>query len=136
MVGICIIIDFFAALTVIFAKIGVKGIDPDLATAIRTIVILFVAWGIVIAKGSLPGINTFSKNTIVFLVLSGLATGLSWIFYFKALQIGKVSQVAVVDKMSLVIVVFLSSILLNEVITWQTIAGTSLIITGSVILIL
>lgn len=126
----------FAALTAIFAKVGVRGVDSDLATALRAIVILLTAWGIVAVKGSISGIHALSKNTIVFLTLSGLATGLSWIFYFKALQAGKVSQVVAVDKMSVVLAIILSVIFLNEAISWKIIAGASLIIAGTIILIL
>ena len=90
----------FASLTAIFAKIGIAGVNSNLATAIRTIIILLVAWGIVLARGEAKGIATLSKHNLLFLVISGIATGLSWIFYFKALQIGKVSQVAPVDKLS------------------------------------
>src|SRR3569833_1914959 len=84
----------FAALTAIFAKVGIKGMDSDLATAIRTVVILVIAWGIALFKGSAENIGGLSKTNWLFLALSGCATGLSWIFYFKALQLGKVSQVA------------------------------------------
>lgn len=85
---------FFAALTAIFAKVGIKGVDTDLATAIRTVIILVIAWSIAFFKGSAFTIGTLTKQNFFFLILSGLATGLSWVFYFKALQLGKVSQVA------------------------------------------
>ena len=91
---------FFAAITAILAKLGVKGISGNLATAIRTIVILFIAWGIVAFSGELKEIKTLSKNNIIFLVLSGVATGLSWIFYFKALETGPVSKVAPAKKVT------------------------------------
>jgi bacterial/archaeal transporter family protein len=126
----------FAALTAIFAKIGVKDINSDLATAIRTVVILIIAWGIVFARGQVNGISSISRNTLIFLVLSGLATGLSWIFYFKALQIGKVSQVAPVDKLSVAIAIILSAVFLHEILTWQMMLGGGLIIAGTIILIL
>ena len=100
----------FASLTAIFAKIGIAGVNSNLATAIRTVIILIVAWGIVIARGETKGIPALSKNNIIFLVISGIATGLSWIFYFKALQIGKVSQVAPVDKLSVALTIVLSVI--------------------------
>ena len=87
----------FASLTAIFAKVGVKNIDSDLATAIRTVVILILVWGIALYKGVIPSLQNLNKQNWIFLVLSGWATGLSWLFYFKALQIGKVSQVAPVD---------------------------------------
>lgn len=127
---------FFAALTAIFAKIGVKNINSDLATAIRTVVILLVAWGIVFARDQAKGIHLLSKHTVLFLVLSGIATGLSWIFYFKALQLGEVSQVAPVDKLSVAIAIILSAVFLNEVLTWQTMLGASFIIAGTIILII
>jgi transporter family protein len=127
---------FFAALTAIFAKIGVKDVNSDLATAIRTVVILVVAWGIAIARGSTNGIMGISRHTLLFLVLSGLATGMSWIFYFKALQLGKASQVAPVDKLSVALVIILSVIFLGEALTWQTAVGGALIICGTLVLIL
>ena len=127
---------FFAALTAIFAKIGVKGIDTDLATAIRTVVILVLAWGIVIFRGGLGGINTLNKTNWLFLVISGCATGLSWIFYFKALQIGKVSQVAPIDKLSVAISIVLAVIFLGEPLTWKNAMGALLIIGGTFVLIL
>jgi len=126
----------FAALTAILAKIGIKNVNSDLATAIRTIVILLVAWGIVIARNNLSGINTLTKTNWIFLCLSGLATGLSWIFYFKALQLGKVSQVAPVDKLSVAIAIMLSVIFLGETLTLKTGIGAALIIGGTIILIL
>ncbi|WP_160710715.1 EamA family transporter [Chitinophaga solisilvae] len=124
----------FAALTAIFAKIGVAGIPSDLATAIRTVVILVMAWGIVLARGAYRGVS-ISRHTLVFLVLSGLATGLSWIFYFRALQAGKVSQVAPVDKLSVALTIVLSAVFLQESITWKTGIGALLIIAGTLVLI-
>jgi bacterial/archaeal transporter family protein len=126
---------FFAALTAIFAKVGIKGVDTDLATAIRTVVILIIAWGIAIFRGGAATMNTLSKQNILFLCLSGIATGLSWIFYFKALQIGKVSQVAPVDKMSVAIAIILSVIFLGEAMTWKMGIGAGLIICGTLVLI-
>ena len=125
----------FAALTAIFAKVGIKGVDTDLATAIRTVVILIIAWAIALFKGSISSAATLSKQNILFLCLSGVATGLSWIFYFKALQIGKVSQVAPVDKMSVAIAIILSTIFLNEPLTLKTTIGALLIIGGTLVLI-
>jgi len=127
---------FFAALTAVFAKIGIKGVDSDLATAIRTVIILIIAWVIAFAKGSVTSIGTLSKQNFLFLGLSGLATGLSWIFYFKALQIGKVSQVAPVDKLSVAIAIILSVLFLGEALTWKNAVGAVLIISGTVVLIL
>jgi transporter family protein len=126
----------FAALTAIFAKVGVKDVNSDLATAIRTIVILVVAWSIAIFRGGAVSINTLSKQNLIFLTLSGLATGLSWVFYFKALQLGKVSQVAAVDKLSVALVIVLAVLFLGEAITLKTAIGALLIIAGTIILIL
>lgn len=100
----------FAALTAIFAKIGIKGVDTDLATAIRTVVILILAWGIAFFRGGTSTMQTLTKQNLIFLSLSGIATGLSWIFYFKALQLGKVSLVAPVDKMSVAFAIILAVI--------------------------
>ena len=126
---------FFAALTAIFAKVGIKGVDTDLATAIRTVVILVIAWAIAFVRGGASTIQLLTKQNILFLCLSGVATGLSWIFYFKALQLGKVSQVAPVDKMSVAIAIVLSSIFLGEVLDTKTIIGALLIIIGTLVLI-
>ncbi len=126
----------FAALTAIFAKIGIKGVDTDLATAIRTVVILVLAWGIALFKGSTVTIPTLTKQNLIFLSLSGVATGLSWIFYFKALQLGKVSQVAPVDKMSVVFAMLLAVIFLGEPFTLKTAIGAGLIVAGTLVFIL
>jgi len=126
---------FFAALTAIFAKIGIKGVDTDLATAIRTAVILIIAWGIAFSRGATSGIGGVTKTNWTFLVLSGCATGLSWICYFKALQLGEVSQVAPVDKLSVAIAIVLAVIFLGEPLTWKMAVGASLIICGSLVLI-
>jgi transporter family protein len=127
---------FFAALTAVFAKVGIRGVDSDLATAIRTVVILIIAWMITFVKGSAASITTLSKQNFLFLGLSGIATGLSWIFYFKALQIGKVSQVAPVDKLSVALAILLSVLFLGEALTWKNAIGAVLIIAGTLILIL
>ena len=126
----------FAALTAIFAKIGVKNIDTDLATAIRTVVILLLAWSLALFKGVVPAMQNLTKQNWLFLILSGCATGCSWIFYFKALQVGKVSQVAPVDKLSVALTIILSVIFLGEALTWKTAIGALLIIAGTVVLIL
>jgi transporter family protein len=126
---------FFAALTAVFAKVGIKGIDSDLATAIRTVVILFIAWSIAFWKGSVSTIGGLSKQNFLFLGLSGIATGLSWIFYFKALQLGKVSQVVPVDKLSVALAILISVIFLGEVLTWKTAIGAGLVIAGTIVLI-
>lgn len=126
---------FFASLTAIFAKIGVSNVNSDLATAIRTVVILVVAWGIALARGELKGFADISKHSLIFLVLSGLATGLSWIFYYKALQIGKVSQVAPVDKLSVALTIVLSVFILKEAISLKVAIGAVMIIMGTLVLI-
>src|SRR5476651_1992415 len=123
---------FFAALTAIFAKVGIKGVDTDLATAIRTVVILLIAWAIVIFKGGADGIGGLTKNNWIFLALSGCATGLSWICYFKALQLGKVSQVAPIDKLSVALAIILAVVFLGETISVKTGVAAALIITGTV----
>ena len=125
----------FAALTAIFAKVGIKGVDTDLATAIRTVVILVIAWGIAFIRGGAYTIHSLTKQNIIFLCLSGVATGLSWIFYFKALQLGKVSQVAPVDKMSVAIAIILAIVFLGEPLTFKTAMGALLIIGGTLVLI-
>ncbi len=125
----------FAALTAILAKIGIKGVDSNLATAIRTVVILVLAWGIVYFRGGLDQIGLLTRTNLVFLGLSGVATGLSWIFYFRALQLGKVSQVAPVDKLSVALAIILSVVFLGEKLTWHTGLGAALIISGTLVLI-
>ncbi|HEY2347526.1 MAG TPA: EamA family transporter [Puia sp.] len=126
----------FASLTAIFAKIGVTNVNSNLATAIRTVIILLIAWGIVFFRGEQKSMQTLSKHNLFFLVVSGLATGLSWIFYFKALQLGKVSQVAPVDKLSVALTILLSVIFLGEALSWKTAIGALLIIGGTAVLIL
>jgi bacterial/archaeal transporter family protein len=126
----------FASLTAIFAKIGITGVNSNLATAIRTIIILIVAWGIVLARGETKGIAALSRQNLLFLVISGIATGLSWIFYFKALQLGQVSQVAPVDKLSVALTIVLAVIFLGEALTVKAAIGALLIIAGTVVLML
>lgn len=126
----------FASLTAIFAKMGVAGVNSDLATAIRTIVILLLAWGIVLARGEAKGMAALSRHNLIFLILSGVATGLSWIFYFKALQTGKVSQVAPVDKLSLALTILLSVVFLGEALNIKTAIGAALILAGTMVLVL
>jgi transporter family protein len=125
----------FAALTAIFAKIGIKGVDTDLATAIRTVIILILAWAIALFKGSHDGISSLTKTNWTFLILSGCATGLSWICYFRALQLGKVSQVAPVDKLSVALAIALSVLFLGEPLTLKNSIGALLIIGGTIVLI-
>ena len=118
---------FFAALTAIFAKTGVKDINSDLATAIRTTVILFITWGIVLFGSHLDEIKNIPRHAWLFLLLSGAATGLSWLFYFKALQTGDVSRVAPIDKLSVVITICLSFLFLKEPVSPHVIIGALLI---------
>lgn len=125
----------FAALTAIFAKIGIKGVDTDLATAIRTVVIIILAWAIVFVKGTNNTIGTLTRQNWTFLILSGCATGLSWICYFKALQLGKVSQVAPVDKLSVALAIILAAVFLGETLTLKTGIAAALIISGTLVLI-
>lgn len=124
----------FAAFTAIFAKMGVSNINSNLATGIRTIIILVLVWSIVFIKGEAKDIGSLSKFNLIFLVLSGVATGLSWLFYFKALQIGKVSQVAAVDKLSIAIAIILSIFFFKETLTLKTAIGALLIIGGTILL--
>lgn len=125
----------FAALTSILAKIGIKGVDSNLATAIRTVVIIILAWTIVFSTGAQHGITSLSKRNWTFLILSGLATGLSWIFYYKAISIGKVSQVAPIDKSSIVLTLILSFFVLNEQFTVKTLVAGSLITAGTFVML-
>lgn len=123
----------FAGLTAVLAKAGVKGIDPNLATAIRTVVVLVLAWSIAVYRG----FGTLSKATAwtwLFLGLSGLATGASWLCYFRALQLGDASKVAPVDKLSVVVAMFLAMLFLGEHLTWRHWMGAAFIVTGAVII--
>lgn len=126
---------FFAALTTIFAKVGVESVGSNLATAIRTVVILAVAWGIVWAKGEWQGWGEISQKTLLFLVLSGLATGLSWLCYFRALQLGPASLVAPIDKSGLILILIFSAMFLGEPFTLQAVLGTGLMLAGTLVLL-
>lgn len=126
----------FAAATSILAKIGIKGVDSNLATAIRTVVITVFAWGIVWAQGSVKQLSTLNRTTWIFLILSGLATGLSWLFYFRALQLGEASRVVPIDKLSLVLAVVMAIVFLHEKLTWPTAVGSVLITTGVLVMAL
>ena len=122
----------FAALTAIFAKIGVRGINSD----IRTVVILLITWGIVLCGGHMGEIKDIGRHAWIFLILSGIATGLSWLFYFKALQSGEVSRVAPIDKLSVVITICLSFVLLKEPVSMRVIIGALLITGGSIVMLI
>ena len=126
---------FFAALTAIFAKMGVKDVNSDLATAIRTTIILLITWGIVIVGNHQAEVKTIGSHTWIFLILSGCATGLSWLFYFKALQMGDVSRVAPIDKLSVVITICLSFLILKEPVNAKVIVGALLITAGSLVML-
>jgi len=126
----------FAAATAILAKIGVQGVPSNLATAIRTAVILVFAWGIVFATGERRALMNISLRTFTFLVLSGIATGLSWLAYFRALQLGPASRVAPVDKLSLALTLVLSVLVLKEQITWKLLTGVGLITAGVLVTLL
>jgi Predicted membrane protein len=127
---------FFASLTAIFSKMGVRGVDSNLATAIRVSFILLLTWGIVFFTGAAKEIRSLSWHTLFFIFLSAIATGLSWLFYFKALQLGDVSKVAAIDKLSVALTIFLAILLLNEPVDLKTIVGGLLITCGSLALLL
>ncbi len=126
----------FAALTSILAKIGINGVDSNLATAIRTVVVLIMAWGLVFMTGVQKQISNIGARSWLFLVLSGIATGLSWLFYYRALQMGDASRVVPIDKSSVVISMVLAFVVLKEQLTWQSIVGGLMITAGTFVLIL
>ena len=126
----------FAALTAIFAKLGVTGINSNLAMAIRVGFILILTWSIVLVTGAAKEIRHISGHNLLFLLLSAVGTGLSWLFYFKALQLGDASKVAPIDKLSVAITIFLAIVFLGEPASLKTIAGGLLITLGSLILLL
>ena len=126
---------FFAALTAILAKVGVSGINSNLATAIRTTVVLALSWGIVLAGGSGKQIAALTGKPVLFLIFSGFATGLSWLCYFKALELGDVSKVAPIDKLSVVFAMILAFLFLREPVSVQVLAGGCLILLGSLVIL-
>lgn len=126
----------FAALTSILAKIGIKNVNSNLATAIRMIVVLIMSWGMVFITGSFKGIAKIEGKSLKFILFSGVATGLSWLFYFKALQIGEASKVVPIDKFSVVITMALAYFILGEAFTIKTVIGSVLITAGTLVLIL
>lgn len=121
---------FFASLVAIFGKIGIKHVDSNLAVAIRTVVIVFFAWGIVLLQGNAAEVFKISKYSYVFIVLSAIATGLSWLFYYKALQLGEASRVAPIDKLSVMLTVILAMVFLGEKPTLGNITGGILVTLG------
>lgn len=126
----------FAALTSILAKVGIEGVNSNLATAVRTIVVVFMAWSMVFITGAQNELMDISKKSWIFLILSGLATGASWLCYYKALQLGQVSKVVPIDKLSIVITIILAFIFLGEQVSLKTLIACSLIAIGTAIMIL
>lgn len=126
----------FAALTSILAKVGIEGVNSNLATAVRTVVVLAMAWGMVFITNTQDGIMGISKKSWIFLILSGLATGASWLCYYKALQIGEASKVVPIDKLSVVITLILAVIFLHENMNTKSILGSLLITAGTLCMVL
>src|ERR1700692_684735 len=131
--GWALLSAFFAGLTAVLAKVGVQQIDSNLATAIRTVVILIFAWAVALATKNQP-FSIISNRTWVFLILSGIATGLSWLCYFRALQLGEVSKVAPIDKLSVVVAIVLAVSLLGEKLNLREGVGAGLIVLGAIVL--
>lgn len=126
----------FAALTSILAKIGIEGVNSNLATAIRTFVVLLMSWGMVFITNTQGGIAEISKRSWLFLILSGLATGASWLCYYKALQLGEASKVVPIDKLSVIITMVLAAVILHEQFTPKSIIGCVLIGAGTLLMVL
>lgn len=126
----------FAALTSILAKIGIDGVNSNLATAIRTVVVVVMAWGMVFLTHTQSGLTEISKKSWIFLVLSGLATGASWLCYYKALQMGDASKVVPIDKLSVVITLILAFVFLHEQFTVKSLVGCILIAAGTLVMVL
>ncbi len=126
----------FAALTSILAKIGIDGVNSTLATAVRTVVVVLMSWGMVFITRTQGGITEISKKSWIFLILSGLATGISWLCYYKALQLGKASKVVPVDKLSVVFTLIMAFVFLHEQFTWKSAVGAILITSGTLIMVI
>lgn len=126
----------FAALTSILAKVGIEGVNSNLATAIRTVVVVIMAWGMVFLTNTQNGIAQISKKSWIFLILSGLATGASWLCYYRALQLGDASKVVPIDKLSVVITLILAFVFLHEEFTAKSLAGCVLITMGTLVMVL
>ena len=126
----------FAALTSILAKVGIDGVNSNLATAIRTVVVVLMAWAMVFLTNQQQGITTIAPKSWLFLILSGLATGASWLCYYRALQIGEASKVVPIDKLSVVITLILAFTFLHEKFTWKSAVGSVLIAAGTLIMVL
>jgi transporter family protein len=121
---------FFGALVAIFGKIGVRDVDSNLAVAFRTLIIVFFAWGIVAVQGNAQDLFKISRHSLLFLFLSAIATGLSWLFYYKALQLGEASRVAPIDKLSVALAVLMAFVFLGEKPHWGNVMGAGLIVAG------
>ena len=128
--------SIFAALTSILAKVGIKGVDSTLATAIRTAVVVFMSWGMVFLTNAQKGIGQISQKSWIFLILSGVATGVSWLCYYKALQMGDASKVVPIDKLSVVITLILAFVFLHEQFTVKSAIGCALIGLGTLLMVL
>jgi len=126
----------FAALTSILAKVGLNGVDSTLATAIRTVVVVVMSWGMVFLANAQGGIPDISKRSWIFLILSGLATGISWLCYYKALQMGQVSKVIPIDKLSVVFTLVLAFVFLHEEMTAKSLIGCALIGAGALLMVI
>ena len=126
----------FAALTSILAKIGIEGVDSNLATAVRTVVVVLLAWGMVFLTDAQGGIANISRKSWIFLILSGLATGASWLCYYKALQVGEASKVVPIDKLSVVITLILAFVFLHEKVSPKSVIGCILIGAGTLFMVL
>lgn len=126
----------FAALTSILAKIGIDGVDSSLATAVRTVVVVIMAWGMVFLTNVQSGISEISKKSWLFLILSGFATGASWLCYYKALQMGEASKVVPIDKLSVVITIVLAFVFLHEQFTIKSFVGCILIAVGTIVMVI
>ena len=134
---VCAILSsVFAALTSILAKVGINGVNSNLATALRTVVVLIMAWGMVFLTNAQSGIGDIDKKSWIFLILSGLATGASWLFYYKALQLGEVSRVAPIDKMSIVLTLIMAFLFLHEKFTVKSAIGSVLIAAGTLVMVI
>ena len=126
----------FAALTSILAKVGIDGVNSNLATAIRTLVVVVMSWGMVFLTNAQGGIAEISRKSWLFLILSGLATGASWLFYYRALQLGQASKVVPIDKLSVVITLFLAWVFLHEQFNMKRLIGAALIAAGTLVMVL
>lgn len=126
----------FAALTSILAKVGIEGVNSNLATAVRTFVVLLMAWGMVFLTGAQGGVSSIGRKSWLFLVLSGLATGASWLCYYKALQLGEASKVVPVDKMSTVLTLILAFVFLHERFSVKSLIGAMLLAAGTLVMVL